>query len=158
MTKTREDKRPIEQVVNKQTAARFMDCTCFNLRKAARAVTQMYDEALRPSGLRCTQFSLLTATTMLEPVTVTRLAEVVVMDRTTLARNLMPLEKRGLLNVTAGDDLRTRIVTLTTKGKEVLAKAIPLWEKAQGRIVKGMGLEHWNDMRIHLEKMVAQAK
>ncbi len=158
MTKTLEGKRQIEQAVNKQTAVRYMDCACFNLRKAARAVTQMYDGALRPSGLRCTQFTLLTATTMLEPVTVTRLAEVVVMDRTTLARNLMPLQKKGLLDVAAGDDLRTRIVTLTARGKEVLAKAIPLWEKAQGRVVRGLGQDHWSDMRAHLEKMVAQAK
>ena len=138
--------------------AKYMDCACFNLRKAARAVTQLYDEALRPSGLRCTQFSLLTATTMLEPVTVTRLAEVIVTDRTTLARNLGPLEKKGLLDVTAGDDLRTRIVTLTARGREVLAKAIPLWEKAQGRVVKGLGQEHWKDLQAHLNKLVSQAK
>jgi DNA-binding MarR family transcriptional regulator len=157
MTKILEDNRAIEQRVNKLTVAKYMDCVCFNLRKTARAITQLYDEALRPSGLRCTQFSLLIATTRLEPVTVTHLAEVVVMDRTTLARNLRPLEKKGLMNVTRGDDQRTRIVTLTTRGKEVLSRALPLWEKAQARVVRGMGQERWTALEANLKEVVTQA-
>lgn len=157
MSKILEDDRAIEQRVNKQTVAKYMDCACFNLRKAARAITQLYDEAIRPSGLRCTQFSLLIATTRLEPVTVTHLAEIVVMDRTTLARNLRPLEKEGLIHVTPGDDLRTRIVTLTTRGKEVLSKAFPLWEKAQARVLKGLGQERWKALQANLKEVVSQA-
>ena len=157
MTKTLESDRAIEQRVNKLTVAKYMDCACFNLRKTARAITQLYDEALRPSGLRCTQFSLLIATTRLEPVTVTHLAEIAVMDRTTLARNLRLLEKEGLINVTPGDDQRTRIVTVTTRGKEVLSKAFPLWEKAQARVVKGLGQERWTSLEANLKEIVSQA-
>jgi DNA-binding MarR family transcriptional regulator len=157
MTKILEDNRAIEQRVNKLTVEKYMDCVCFNLRKTARAITQLYDEALRPSGLRCTQFSLLIAATRLEPVTVTHLAEIVVMDRTTLARNLRPLEKKGLMNVTPGDDQRTRIVTLTTRGKEVLARALPLWEKAQARVVRGMGQERWTALEANLKDVARQA-
>ncbi len=158
MTSKLENDKAIEQRVNKKAVAKYMDCACFNLRKTARAITQLYDEALRPSGLRCTQFSLLIATTMLEPVTVTRLAEVVVMDRTTLARNLMPLEKEGLMNVTPGDDQRTRIVTLTLRGKEVLLRALPLWEKAQARVVGGLGQERWKSLQANLKEAVSLAK
>ncbi len=158
MRKKLESDKDIEQRVNKKAVAKYMDCACFNLRKTARAITQLYDEALRPSGLRCTQFSLLIATTMLEPVTVTHLAEVVVMDRTTLARNLMPLEKEGLMKVTPGDDQRTRIVTLTLRGKEVLLRALPLWEKAQARVVGGLGQERWNTLQANLKEAVSLAK
>ncbi len=158
MRKELESDKAIEQRVNKKAMAKYMDCACFNLRKTARAITQLYDEALRPSGLRCTQFSLLIATTMLEPVTVTHLAEVVVMDRTTLARNLMPLEKGGLMSVTPGDDQRTRIVTLTQRGKEVLLRALPSWEKAQARVVGGLGQERWNSLQASLKEAVSLAK
>ncbi len=158
MSKKPENDRAIEQRVNKLTVAKYMDCACFNLRKTARAITQLYDEALRPSGLRCTQFSLLIATTRLEPVTVTHLAEIVVMDRTTLARNLGPLEKEGLIKVTPGDDQRTRIVTLTLRGKEVLSEAFPLWEKAQARVVRGLGQERWNSLQANLKEAVLLAK
>lgn len=155
MNKKLEGDRAIEERVNKLTVAKYMDCACFNLRKTARAVTQLYDEALRPSGLRCTQFSLLIAATRLEPVTVTHLAEIAVMDRTTLARNLRPLEKEGLMNVTPGDDQRTRIVTVTPRGKEVLLQAFPLWEKAQAWVIKGLGLNRWKSLRMNLEEVVS---
>ncbi len=157
MRKKLESDRAIEQRVNKLTVAKYMDCACFNLRKTTRAITQLYDEALRPSGLRCTQFSLLVAAMMLEPVTVTHLAEIVVMDRTTLARNIVPLEKEGLIKVTPGDDQRTRIVALTLRGKEVLSEAFPLWEKAQSRVVRGLGEERWNALKANLKEAVTLA-
>jgi DNA-binding MarR family transcriptional regulator len=155
MSKKLEGERAIEQRVNKLTVAKCMDCACFNLRKTTRAITQLYDEALRPTGLRVTQFSLLIAITILESVTVTRLAEIGVMDRTTLTRNLRPLEKKGLIKVVSGDDQRTRIVTLTAHGKEVLSKALPLWEKAQARVIKRLGQERWNSLMTNLSEMVS---
>ncbi len=154
MSKKLEGERTIEQQINRLTVAKCMDCACFNLRKATRAITQLYDEALRPMGLRVTQFSLLIATMMLGSITVTRLAEIGVMDRTTLTRNLRPLEKKGLIKVVPGDDHRTRVVTLTTRGKDVLSKAIPLWEKAQSRVVKGLGQKRWNSLRADLGEVV----
>ncbi|WP_347258851.1 MarR family winged helix-turn-helix transcriptional regulator, partial [Methylocaldum sp.] len=116
-----------------------MDCTGFNLRKATRAVSQLYDEMLRPAGIRGTQYSLLVAVHMSGPITVTQLAENAVMDRTTLSRNLELLENQGLIDVASGEDRRTRMVTITDEGRVVLLKAYPLWEQAQSRIREAMG-------------------
>lgn len=118
-----------------------MDCTSFNLRKATRAVSQLYDEMLRPIGIRGTQYSLLVVAQMTGPVTVTQLAESAVMDRTTLTRNLEVLEKRGFVTVNSGEDRRTRMVTITEDGRAILVKAYPLWQQAQFRIKETMGQE-----------------
>lgn len=157
MSKKLEGFRTVEHRVDKLTVAKCVDCACFNLRKTARAITKLYDEALRPTGLRVTQFSLLIATTMLGSVTVTRLAEIGVMDRTTLTRNLKPLEKKRLIEVTAGKDQRTRVINLTTRGQEVLTKALPLWEKAQARVIKELGQERWKSLQADLEDVVSLA-
>lgn len=114
-------------------------CACFNLRKATRALTQLYDEALRPAGLRTTQFTLLHAIRVAGPVSVRRLAAVVVMDRTTLTRDLRPLERQGLVSIEPGEDRRERKVDLTTKGAQVITQALPLWEKAQAQVAQGLG-------------------
>ena len=81
----------------------MQNCTCFNLRKATRAVTQLFDEALKPCGLYATQFTLLAAISSQENVTITELSKTLVMDRTTLTRNLNPLQKSGWVEVTPGD-------------------------------------------------------
>jgi DNA-binding MarR family transcriptional regulator len=133
------------------------NCACFNLRKAARAVTQLYDNMLRPTRLRATQFSLLVATSLFEPISVTRLAEMGVIDRTTLTRNFKPLEKRGLIEVISGIDRRTRMVSLTGRGREALRKALPLWKKAQARVVKELGQERWNSLQANLREVVSLA-
>ncbi len=130
-------------------------CACANLRKAARVVTQLYDEIIRPSGLRGTQFGLLMATRALGPVTVTKLADKAMMDRTTLARNLRLLEKKGLIRIEPGKDQRIREVTLTKQGLEALTKGLPFWEKAQARMVKGLGEERLNNLLENLEAMVS---
>lgn len=133
-------------------------CACFNLRKAARAVTQLYEEVLRPTGLRVTQFALLSATRTLEPVPVRRLAKAVVMDRTTLTRDLKPLEKQGLVKLETGVDRRERWVTLTPRGHQALAAAFPLWEKAQTRVTKGLGQERLQRLLADLSAVVALTK
>ena len=114
-------------------------CACANLRRAARAVTKMYDRSLRPTGLRGTQFFLLMAVRVLEPVPVTTLAKNTLMDRTTLGRNLKLLENRGLIEITQGDDQRVRKVSLTESGKKAMTTAIPYWKEAQERIEDGLG-------------------
>src|SRR3954465_8869802 len=86
--------------------AAVLKCTCFNLRKASRAVTQLYDEFLRPSGLRATPFSLLMLIRGLGPLRITELAEEAVMDRTTLKRNLELLQREGLVHIASGEDAR----------------------------------------------------
>lgn len=114
-------------------------CIGFNLRKASRAVGQVYDAMLEPAGLKGTQFSLLMAASIAVQAPVGRLAEVLVMDRTTLTRNLRPLISRGLLELAAGTDKRVRLVRLTGSGQEVLERARPLWRKAQQAIKTGVG-------------------
>lgn len=131
------------------------ECVCGNLRKAARAVTQLYDDALRPAGLRVTQFSILGATMAMEPVTVTRLAKATVTDRTTLTRNLKLLEQESLIRIGPGSDRREREVTLTDRGRQAMAKAYPLWEDAQIHILKGLGKERWTTLREGLTAAVS---
>ena len=114
-------------------------CLCFNLRKAARAVTQLYDAALEPAGLRATQFSLLAVLDRRDAVTITDLARAMVMDRTTLTRNLRPIEKQGLVAVAPGDDRRTREVRLTQRGRTALTRATPRWRHAQARMLDALG-------------------
>ena len=117
----------------------FLKCTCFNLRKATRAVTQLYDEFLRPSGIRATQFSLLMLVRGMGPIRITELAEKAVMDRTTLKRNVDLLEHGGLVRVTPGKDARVREVILTAAGEDRLIIALPLWRQAQAQVRKQLG-------------------
>lgn len=133
-------------------------CACRNLRRTARAVTQLYDESLRPSGLRITQFTLLVAVAIGEPVLVTRLADALSLDRTTLARDLKPLTGRGLVEVTAGEDRRTRVVRLTSQGRQAIGRAYPLWQRAQTRIVEVAGPDRWQALAGDLEEVVALAQ
>jgi DNA-binding MarR family transcriptional regulator len=109
-------------------------CPCFALRKASRAVTQLFDEALRPAGLHATQFSLLVALRLLDTVRVCDLAEELVTDPTTLSRNLAVLQRRGLVTLAAGGDRRTRLVALTEAGHAALSRALPLWEVTYRRL------------------------
>ena len=129
-------------------------CACFNLRKATRVVTQLYDEALKPAGLRSTQFTVLAATRALGPVSVNELAEWIVMDRTTLTRNLKPLERDGLIAVRPGDDLRVRQVSLTAKGRKTLERAYPMWEGVQARLREQLGDARVDQMLVDLKATV----
>jgi DNA-binding MarR family transcriptional regulator len=132
-------------------------CACANLRKASRAVTQLYDESLQPTGLRATQYTLLVALTLGGSISISDLAQQLVMDRTTLTRNLSLLERQGLAAIAKGDDQRTRMVTLTNQGREALTKALPLWEQAQTRIVSGLGRERLNMLLSDLSDVVSLA-
>ena len=121
-------------------------CTCTNLRSAARAITHVYDEFLRSSGLPTTQFLLLAALGAHEATTLTPLAEDLGMDPTTLARNLKPLERDGLVRIDAGRDRRTRVLRLTEQGVAALEGAYPLWEQAQRWIIGQVGEDQWRTM------------
>ena len=119
------------------------NCTCFGLRKAARAVTQMYDQALKPSGLRATQLSLLIAAERAGPRGIGELAELMVMDRTTLTRNLKPLLDKGLLENVEDADRRRRPIGITPAGREAMAQALPYWREAQSRMAGSLGHSRW---------------
>ena len=131
-----------------------MDCVGFNLRKANRAVSQLYDEMLRPTGIRGTQYSLLVVLKIVGSVLVTELAEKIVMDRTTLSRNLEVMEKQGLVSVTPGEDRRTRKVMITEMGSAVLLEAYPLWQQAQAKIRESMGEERLQALMADLSALI----
>ena len=130
------------------------NCTCFNLRKAARAVTQAYDEALKSTGLRVTQVQLLWVISEAGPAPITELAKRMVMDRTTLTRNLKPLIEKNLLEVRGSVDQRRRPIALTEDGRALLERARPLWNKVQSRLVQGLGKDGWNDLLRRLNQAV----
>lgn len=129
-------------------------CTCFNLRKTARIVTQHFDEALRDLGIRITQFTLLVHVYSGEKLNITRLSDLMLMDRTTLARNLNPLVKKNLLEVRRGEDKRTRYVLITDLGIETLEKALPAWKKKQDSILSKMGNQNWDSIRSGLNSLL----
>lgn len=132
-----------------KSLAECRECTCFNLRKATRAVTQVYDDAMRPAGLRVTQFTLLAYTYAIGPVPLTKLADAMVTDRTTLARNLEPLVKEGFLSIENGKDRRSRIISITDDGLGKLTEAYPLWKRTQDDVKKKMGQDNWSSMISH---------
>jgi DNA-binding MarR family transcriptional regulator len=134
------------------------DCTCFNLRKATRAVTQFYDEALRPSGLRATQFSLLSVIGELGKVSITDLAEEAVMDRTTLTRNLNVLEHGGLIRIDPGEDARVREVSLTPAAHEKLAEARSYWMSAQAHMTETLGTQRVKRLLADLSGAIGAAR
>jgi DNA-binding MarR family transcriptional regulator len=115
-------------------------CACNGLRQAAREITQRYERALAPSGVKATQFPILVALGAGEPIPLTPLADGLALDRTTLTRNLRILEGRGLVTV-AGvqEDGRMRMVSITADGLRVLAHALELWRSVQGDIVEAFG-------------------
>jgi len=131
-------------------------CTCFNLRKASRIVTQYFDDSMRSIGLRGTQFTLLANAFAYSPITVTRMAEIMVTDRTTLGRNLLPMEKNGLIKVEQGDDRRTRIVQITDAGEKKLEEAYPLWKETQESIKQKIGSQNWSTMISNISNLVDQ--
>jgi DNA-binding MarR family transcriptional regulator len=133
-------------------------CACSNLRQAARAVTQLYDDALRPAGLRSTQFTLLATLRATGPVALTALAERAVLDRTTLARNLAVLRREGLVRMRSGTDARVRMIELTGSGTARLAQATPRWRAAQRAMADGLGPKRLAHLLDHLAAAVRVAE
>jgi DNA-binding MarR family transcriptional regulator len=111
-------------------------CVCATARMAARALTRVYDRALDPAGIRTSQFSILARLLEEGPLSVTHLAGRLAMDRTTLARDLRPLERRGLVSVSVGSDRRVRMAALTPAGRRLVDDVRPMWQQVQ-RDVRG---------------------
>jgi DNA-binding MarR family transcriptional regulator len=129
-------------------------CTCGSLRKASRRVSQFYDTALAPAGLKSTQFSILSEVergSIAGPVTMCELATAMVMDRSTLGHNLRPLERDDLVVLRqARHDRRKRYVELTAKGKSLLAQARQLWRRAEDRFERIFGKDPAAELRAVL--------
>ena len=126
-------------------------CHCTRLRRAARAVTRLYDQALGESGLTATQFSLLRTISRLEQPYISILAEATGLDRSTLGRNLRPLEKAGLVEFGIGEDARTRRVRLSRSGKRTLDRAVSRWQAAQDRLNAALGAEKLSALETLLD-------
>jgi DNA-binding MarR family transcriptional regulator len=114
-------------------------CVCNNLRRAARTVTNYYDELLESTGLRVSQLTILVILYLFGPQTINQIADKLALNRTTLARNLKPLAHKGLLTIASGSDQRSRVITLTAQGEAALLDVLPLWEQAQAHMVEGLG-------------------
>lgn len=122
-------------------------CVANNLRKVSRAIVQTYEEALKPSGITISQFSTLGTLNLVGPMPLSKLAEEMDLDRTTLARNLELLVRDDLVIIESDvKDQRVKIVRVTQKGLLTLKKAAPLWVKAQHHFVKGLGLSQVEDL------------
>ena len=130
------------------------NCVCLNLRKAARAVTQLHDSAMQPLGVRATQFSTLAALSLVGPVPLSPLAEALVMDRTTLTRDLRPLEKAGYVKSVPGTDRRVRLLSLTPAGKALVEEGLPIWAGLQDAMFAALGEQEWGRLLNGLAHVV----
>jgi len=128
-------------------------CASFNLRRTARAVTRAYDAALEETGMRSTQFTILVGIAKNQPVSIGSLAEVLVIDPTTLTRSLRLLAKEGRITISNRSIMRQRFLSLTHKGERALARSLPAWRKVQEKLVSTVGAEPWKDLRRKLEQL-----
>jgi DNA-binding MarR family transcriptional regulator len=128
-------------------------CTCLKLRRASQAISKVYDEYLEASGIKISQFSLLKAIDRKQPVNVSDLAVYIKLDRTTLVRNLKPLEQKGLIADIAKKGARNRQLILSRQGKEVLTAATSLWQEAQDGVEQALGEEDLAQLSFLLSRI-----
>lgn len=134
---------------------RNTECAYNNLKVMTRVVSSIYDEELRPVGLRASQLALLWAIRAMEPVEFGRLGATTFTDQTTLSRTVALLKRAGLVSVRVGDDRRVRVISLTAKGLARFAVAMPLWERAQARADELLSLD---DLRSVARKVRKAAR
>jgi DNA-binding MarR family transcriptional regulator len=149
-------------VTQYRSAAQVMttDCLCFRARRVSRVLTRMYDEALRPLGIQATQLTLLNAIAMSggKGGTMSRLADILAMDGTTLSRNLRPLEKAGFVRIARSRaDHRVRLVLLTPRGQRLIGDALPLWKQAHARVVATLGSKAAAELKERFDAAAAAA-
>lgn len=131
-------------------------CNCLAIRQASRQVTQFYERYLAPTGLRATQFSILAKLHRAGPVTINTLADALVMDRTTLGRNILPLERDGLLRTERSPaDGRAKELRLTEAGLRKLKEAYDAWSAAQAQFSALFGAERAGDLRALMREVSA---
>jgi DNA-binding MarR family transcriptional regulator len=141
--------------VRVEGSAASSPCVCSAVRRADRALNRLYDEALRPSGLATTQYALLSILSRAgRPLAHAELADRQEMAGTTLSRTLKPLVRDGLVRVAPGADRRTRYVAITPEGEAVLARARPLWQSVQARVVADVGQERVDRLLAELAELV----
>jgi DNA-binding MarR family transcriptional regulator len=129
------------------------ECACGGLRRAARAISRHYEAALAPFDLTATQFSILVVVNLRGAVPLSRLAEGLVLDRTSLYRAVQPLARRGYLRVVAGPKGRQRIATVTDAGRRLLKDALPVWESVQRQFAEALGARGWASLTAALARI-----
>jgi DNA-binding MarR family transcriptional regulator len=138
-----------------RSAMQTEDCNCAALRQAARRVTQYYDRYLMPTGLRATQYSIVARLRRRGPMTINALAAELAMDRTTLGRNVLPLQRDGLVAITADRrDSRAKELSLTKTGEATLRAASRQWAKAQAGFERQFSSARASELRAHLRAVV----
>jgi DNA-binding MarR family transcriptional regulator len=133
-------------------------CACFNFRKASRSVTQLYDQTLSPIGLRSTQLVILLASQSLGACGMVRLARELVMDRSTITRNLQPLISQGFLQVSGKSGRAGKKVEITAAGQQKIAEAAPYWEEAQSQLLATLGQDRWSRVMSDLGVVVSNGQ
>jgi len=133
---------------------RLSPCVCDTLRMVTRAVTQLYDEILRPSGLRVTQFSILVSISRIGEANLRQLEDRLAIDQTTLTRSLKLLEQQGVTERVPHPDGRIKAMRLTRKGRRALEVARPLWAQAQRKILRELGAKAWRDAQRRLTHLL----
>jgi DNA-binding MarR family transcriptional regulator len=128
-------------------------CASFNFRRTARAVTRLFDLAFHDCGLRSTQFTILVGIAKTQPTSISALADLLIIDPTTLTRSLRRLQKEGLLAISDRSKMRQRFLTLTPQGQQILARSLPAWRETQERFVQTIGADYWINFRRELERL-----
>jgi len=134
------------------------NCVCFNLRRVTRIVTQYFDAEMRRHGIRSTQGTLLSALHITGTSTMADLSEFLGMERTTLLRNIRPLQRDGLVSIDGGGQGGFVELSLTTKGRKLVEKLSPAWDSAQQAAVRVLGEERWAALLADLEKVTTALK
>ena len=116
-------------------------CFCLASRQAARKITRLYDSYMQGSGVRATQFTILSQLMLRGEMPIGKLAGLLGMERTTLSRNLTLLEGKGWISISAGEDPRARMIEITTQGRSLVRRGFPYWSKAQAHIGKLLGAD-----------------
>lgn len=137
--------------------AQLLPCVCTALRKASRAVTRVYDEEMEGAGMSVAQFSILRHLARHGDLPLSRLAELLVMDRTTLYRALGPIGRHGWVTITEGSG-RSRVAALSDGGRRAMAEATPGWERAQAVLLERFGVDEWREMERSLHRVVIAAE
>ena len=132
----------------------YAACICLGLNRAARGTARRYDAAFRPLGVTSGQYSILSALLRDAPTTIGQLAALLGMERTTLKRNLAPLEGRGLIRTFSDpEDRRIRRIELAQPGRGLLIEAVPLWRAAQAVSTRRLGAVAWPDLKPTLDAL-----
>lgn len=135
-----------------------LPCACANIRRASRAVTQLYDHELRKAGMHATQFTLLQALQVAGRISQGRLGELLAIDSTTLTRTLRLLAGKGWVRSLPGEDRRERHLQLTPAGRRQFERALPHWERAQQRLKKSLGNPQWKQAEAMLAGVITAAQ